>query len=161
MRPDPLSCRFRVLAAALVLFLTFLGGCSGGGSSDGVTPDPAVAFLAGDWSATRFQVTNDADPSSSHDLVSEVGARFTLDVQPSGQYTAILTFQGIANTEIGQLQVRGDEITFQVQTPCCSSNTATVETTSDGIRLHGATEYDFNSDGIREPATADIDLVKE
>src|SRR5688572_24856019 len=84
-------------ALALSCTLTTVG-CS---SDDSVGPDASIAFLVGVWEAERFVVTSKANPQTAPDLITALGATFSLDVQPSGQYTAILVFQGTPVTEIG------------------------------------------------------------
>src|SRR4051812_46439700 len=93
----PASRRFTALLLATLL-LPFLGACA----SDALLgPDADLAFLVGDWDATRFVVQSKADPKVAPELIKGLGAQFSLNVQPSGQYTAILVYQSSPFTEIG------------------------------------------------------------
>ncbi|MBW3534068.1 MAG: hypothetical protein KY453_02440 [Gemmatimonadetes bacterium] len=142
-------------ALALALLLPACGG------EEVLAPDEDLADLVGDWRATRFEVTNVADPSVSPDLIDpSIGASFTLNIQPSGQYTAILTFQQHPLTEIGELTRAGDKLVMRVLQPCCRTDRVDYSLEAGVLSLSGPTEFDFNNDGEPEDATAAIDLVR-
>jgi hypothetical protein len=136
-----------------------MAGCSG---SDGVQPDPAVEQFVGDWLATSMVLTSAANPDVHPDLI-ELGATFSVNVQPSGQYTAILLYSGQAQTEIGQLTVSGGSVTLQPSYPP-SAQPATSSYSfpdADHFVLDGNTEFDFNLDGTPEAATAHIVFARK
>lgn len=132
-----------------------------GGCGDDASTGPAdeIAFLVGDWEASRFLVRNAADPGVAPDLVA-LGATFTMNVQPSGQYTAVLTFQAVPNVQIGEITVDGGDLVLRVLQPCCRTDRAAFSQAGDGsVTLEGPTTFDFNLDGQPEAAEATIVLV--
>src|SRR3954463_14934011 len=106
--------RFLLPLSLTVLLL----GCS----DEAITANPSIANLVGDWQATRFQVTNKANSAQSPELIHDVGAQFTLDIQPSGQYTAILAYQGTPITELGTLSIDQGDLVFNVTYPSAESS---------------------------------------
>jgi hypothetical protein len=138
-----------------VLVVTLLG-CSDGT----VTANASVADLVGDWTATRFQVTNKSNPTQSPELIHDLGAQFTLDVQPSGQYTAILAYQGTPITELGTLTIDQGDLVFEVTYPASDTNRSRLTLAGRHMTLDGDTEFDFNNDGKPDAATAHIELDK-
>lgn len=153
----PVARCFRWLTGGPLVAALLLAGCSSGG----VGPKTSIAPLVGDWQATALVITSVADPSIHPDLI-QLGATFTLNVQPSGQYTAILVYNGQPKTEIGQLSVRGDSITLSPSsTTSGSATTGTYSVDSSNLTIDGDTEFDFNLDGQNEPAKAHIVFVKK
>lgn len=152
--------RGRMMAALGVIVTTLvLGAC--GSSSDLVQPDPAVAPFVGDWKATALVLTSVANPDVHPDVIS-LGATFTINVQPSGQYTAILIFSGQDHTEIGQVTVSGNSITLHPQVPPGPDATSAYSFPDpDHLVLDGETQFDFNLDGTEEAALAHIELERK
>lgn len=134
-----------------------LAGCGGTGTTD---VDPAVAPFVGDWAATKLVLTSVANPDVSPDLI-ELGAEFKLNVQPSGQYTAILIYAQQTSTEIGTLSVAGNTVTLSRDFPSPSTTTGVYTLSGNSLTLDGDTEFDFNLDGTPEPATVHFSLVKD
>lgn len=142
-----------MVAVALVAW-----GC---GSSDPIAPpadsEPIAPFV-GTWDAEVFRVTSDADTSIVADLI-EIGGRFTLNIQPSGQYTAQLAFQATDSlgiqpfVEIGQMTVTEGFVTLRPSVPPGSPvSSAYTFLTENYLRLVGPTEFDFNLDEQPDPA---------
>jgi hypothetical protein len=134
-----------------------LSACGDGG---GVGPDEALEAFVGDWSASRFVVRSRANPEIAPDLISTLGAEFTVNVQPSGQYTAILVYQSTPITELGQLEVVGDELVFHVSFPSARTTRSRFTFAGPRVTLVGDTEFDYNFDGTPEPAEATIEPIK-
>jgi hypothetical protein len=105
-------------------------------------------------------VTNKANPAQSPELIHDIGAQFTLDIQPSGQYTAILAYQGTPITELGTLTVDQGDLVFSVTYPATDTNRSRLTLSGTHMTLDGDTEFDFNNDGKPEQATAHIELNK-
>ncbi len=139
------------------LFALSFNGCK----SDAVAPDASIEALVGDWNGDVFIITSLANPDQSADLIA-AGATFTLNVQASGQYTAILIFNDQPQTEIGQLSVSGTNITLRRTYPA-PPDTTTGTYSLDGNRLtvDGETDYDFDLNGTKEPARLHFELVKQ
>jgi len=148
--------RLRAVAVGLWLAAT---GCSG---SDGVQPDPSVAPFVGDWLATSMVLTSAANPDVHPDLIA-FGATFSVNVQPSGQYTAILLYAGQARTEIGQLAVSAGSVTLRPSYPSGAQPATSSYSFSDADHfvLDGDTEFDFNLDGTPEAATAHMEFARK
>lgn len=157
---NPPGARVRRLwsAARLLVTTLFIIGC-GSSDSTGVTePDPDVAPFVGDWEAVTFDVTNLADDTEVFRVVA--AGSFTLNVQPSGFYTAVLHISGAQPIpENGQLSVIGSSVRLSPNGG--PAITASFEFMgSDRVELIGPTEFDFNFDGEPESATAHIVLER-
>ncbi len=145
------------------LLVMAAAGAGCGADAPGITEveaDPAVAPFVGDWQADVLLITSKANPEMVADLIA-IGSTFTLNVQPSGTYTAVLTFQGVAQTEIGDLSVSGSTLTMDRTFPSPQRSISTFRFEgSNRLILDGDTEFDFNLDGTPEPATAHIEPVR-
>ena len=145
------------LARLALLWAAVLAtACGGDGKVTG--PEPSVAPLVGDWAASAMVVTSLANPDVAPDLI-QLGASFTLNVQPSGQYTAILLYARQASTEIGFLSVSGNVVTMARTFPSAATSSALFTLEGNDLTLDGDTEFDFNLDGTPEPALAHLELA--
>lgn len=126
--------------AAAILALLLVVGCG----DDPTAPD--LGLLVGDWEATAMRFTSEADPEKTIDIVAE-GGRFTLNVQPSGQYTAILAIPGFApQTEIGLISVSGSTITLEVQfspTGEVRTDTGTYSVSTEILQITAKSVFNF------------------
>lgn len=141
---------------ALALVVVLAAACGG---EDPVVVDPLVSPLVGDWSATAMVVTSVANPDVAPELIA-LGASFTLNVQSSGQYTAILIYAQQASTEIGFLSVSGNVVTMTHSFPDTKTTSATYVLAGNRLTLDGDTDFDFNLDGTSEPAVAHFELER-
>jgi len=140
----------RLVLSALLVASGLLQACG----DPGVSPDPDLADLVGNWDAERFQVTNAANPEVRVDLIA-LGATYFINIQPSGGYTSTLTFQGTACTELGTLSAPGSRLVFQVETSTCApprTDSGTFEVDGDMLVIEGETVFDFDLDGSSEDA---------
>jgi len=142
---------------SLLIALLAAASCSG---DDQLEPNSSLSQLVGDWDAIRFVVKNKANPAQAPELIRELGANFTINVQPSGQYTAVLVYQGTPITEIGLLELDGGEVVFRVSYPAPGINRSRYALTAPRLVLDGDTQFDFNRDGSGDPAEAHIELNK-
>jgi len=128
--------------------------CGSGDGTTGPAPDgPSPAgFLVGSWIAEELVLTNTASPDQSVDLIAEFEARFTLDVQESGRYLAILTGFGQSSSESGTLRVSGDILTMTAEFPTARTTAGTVTQEGGRAIIQAETVFDFNLDGIPEEA---------
>jgi hypothetical protein len=125
--------------------------------SDPVAVDPAVAPFVGTWDAVVFRVTGDAPPNTVVDLLT-LGS-FWINVQPSGTYTATFQYlQGFA--VVGQLTVQSSSALTLDPRNGPPEPGMYVFATADSLVLDGATQFDFNLDGTREPAQGRTELVR-
>jgi hypothetical protein len=143
---------------SVLIFAAFMAtACSGDKSTE---PDTGIAPFVGDWAAESLVLTSQANPSISGDII-QLGATFTLNVQPSGQYTAILLYSGQSLTEIGTISVSGTTVTLHQSFPSASTSAGVFSFEGDHLIIDANTEFDFNQDGTAEPALAHFDLVKK
>jgi hypothetical protein len=83
----------------------------------------------------------------------ELGAVFTLSVQLSGRYLAILEGFGLSSSESGKLTVDGADVVFMPESPPgLPESRAVWERVGDSVILEGDSDFDFNLDGTTEPA---------
>lgn len=146
-----------VLPCALIMGV---GAC---GDSDPVSPNPEIEFLVGDWDAVRFEISPNAAPDESFDLIAE-GGSFTLNIQPSGQYTVQLTVQGVpAPPEIGTIDVEGNELIIRRTNPAPETVTrAEYAELADGhVVFSGPSLLDIDGDGTAEAITLEVEIVRE
>jgi len=122
-------------------------------------PDPALGLLVGEWNAKSLVLTSVANPQVHPDLIA-LGAAFKLDVQPSGQYTAILVYAQQASTEIGTITVSGNTMTLNRDFPTRSTSAAVFRISGNTLTMDGDTEFDFNLDGTPEDALAHFELER-
>ncbi len=150
----------RVLAIAVRAIVLVLTGVavSCGGDSSGPSETPGPDFMVGDWIATVLVVTSAVNPEVSLDLVAQ-GGTFTLSVQPSGRYTAILAGFGQASSESGTLSVEGTQVVFRRTIPSPEVSRSTWVRNGADVTLTGPTEFDLNLDGMTEDATIVIGLT--
>ena len=115
-------------------------------------PEYNPGFMVGDWLADSLVMTSVANSEVVEYLVAR-GAVFTLSVQPSGRYTAILEGFGQSSSESGRLTVDGIYVILYPEIPLGSPSQALWERVGDSVILEGESEFDFNVDGTAEPAT--------
>ena len=121
------------------------------GCGDPTEPVLNPDFMVGDWVADSLVMTSLADPQVVTDLVA-LGAMFTLSVEPSGRYTAILVAPGGSSSESGRLTVDGPNVILMPEFPPGPQSLAVWERVGDSVILEGESEFDFNTDGVDEPA---------
>ena len=127
-RARRLCCRLPAL-----LLASLLVGCGG---DDPIRPNESIAFLVGDWDAQRFLVESREDPTVKLELI-ELGAGFSINFQPSGQYTALLVYQGNPLTEIGLVEVDGNEVVFCGHAPLATHQPVPVHALREQAHAHG------------------------
>jgi hypothetical protein len=154
--------KLRSVGTTWIALLAITTAC--GGSGPGMVdpdPDPDIEAFVGRWDAEVFEITSDADTTKVARLI-ELGASFTLNVEPSGTYTATLDLSGVEEAdslgvdpfvEIGRMAVNGDFITLTPTTPAGPPVSGEVTFLgSDHFRLVAPTEFDFNFDSELDPA---------
>ena len=114
--------------------------------------------MVGEWIAESMVVTSKANPEIAPDI-TDFGATFTLSVQPSGRYLAILAGYGQSSSESGVLTVEGQYVIFMRQLPGPEESRALWERAGSSVILEGDTNFDFNLDGTMEEATLRTEIV--
>lgn len=131
-----------------------------GGDDDSTGPQVNPDFMVGEWIAESMVVTSKANPEVAPDIIQPLSnATFTLSVQPSGRYLAILAGYGQASSESGVLTVEGQYIIFMRQLPSPEESRARWGRTGSSVILEGDTDFHFNLDGIMESATHRTEIV--
>lgn len=131
--------------------------CGESDPTGGDDPSPQVALFVGDWTATTFTVTSVANDTVSVEVLDN--GSFSINVQPSGRYTATLVFLGVPIVETGSLTASESAVTLRPSGG--SAATSAYEFAGpDALTLDGPTEFDFNLDGTAESATAHIELER-
>ena len=129
-------------------------------TSDSVSPNPSVQDLVGDWEATALVLTSVANPAVSADLIAQ-GGTFTLNIQPSGHYTAILISGGAGGAELGVLSVSGSAISLRTTyPPPPDTATGTFSLSGNTLTIDAETDYEFLN-GLKELAQEHVELVKK
>ena len=123
-----------------------------GDSGDSADADYNPDFMVGDWLADSLVMTSTANSEVVANLV-ELGAVFTLSVQPPGRYTAILQGFGQSSSESGRLTVEGEYVILTPMSPPGPQSEALWERMGESVILEGESEFDFNLDGTDETAT--------
>ena len=138
------------LRLLVVMGLVTIGaiGCGSDPTEPGLNP----GFMVGDWLAESLVMTSVANPEVVADLTA-LGAVFTLSVQPSGRYTAILEGFGQSSSEFGKLTVDGGYVVLMSESPVGPESRALWEQLGESVILEGESDYDFNLGGTTEPAT--------
>lgn len=157
MSPAPFPPSVAVRRPLLVLLALLLAAC---GSDDAVGPDEDIAFLVGDWTATEILITNPENPEQVIDIV-ELGAIFTLNVQPSGQYTASMLVFGQPASALGTLEVRDDQLILHQEIPQVETQVSTYTYADGQLTMEGQTLVDINSDGEDEVVELALTLEKQ
>ena len=138
--------RQRFVVTGLIIIGTL--GCG----DDSMEPVYEPDFMVGEWLAESQVVTSVANPGVVADLTA-LGAVFTLLVQPSGRYTAIMEGFGPPSSEIGRLTVDGAEVVFIPQSPAGEESRTVWERVGESVILVGETDFDFDLDGTTEAGT--------
>ena len=138
--------RLHRYSLGFLLVSVLVAGC---GEPTEVVIDPLLEPFVGTWDAEVILVTSDADTTVVADLM--VNGSFAINVQPSGSYTATLTFGGIPLTEFGTLSVGPTVITLRPDGGQVAASVYSFQSPTY-VTVEGPTEFDFNIDGTLEPA---------
>lgn len=138
--------RYERCAFGFLLIALLAAGC---GEPTEVDIDPLLEAFVGMWDAEVILVTSDADTTQVADLMEN--GSFAINVQPSGSYTATLTFGGIPLTEFGTLSVTPTVVTLRTDQGQVAASVYSFQS-ADYVTVDGPTEFDFNLDGTLDPA---------
>ena len=160
---SPLISMLTVVLSVGIVFI----GC---GDDDGTEPEQiTLADLAGYWEAQSYEVTSNAASEISFDLVT-LGGAFTIDADDTGDFSGTaeipeamggpltLPFQGTFEL-VTQDSMR---VTFDPEIPPFLTNfTGWFELSGNTMHmLDENTSFDFDQDGVEEPATFDGVMVR-
>jgi hypothetical protein len=150
----------RLTSLPLPIILLFCGlflsmSCSDSGTEAG----KELAPLVGTWRAEVLRISNKANPSQTFDLIQE-GGEFTLSILASAQYVATLRVFGQPAVEMGTFRVSGNGFTITPTSHDGPPTSGTWRFQGETLVLDGDTEFDFNQDGTRKPASAHFQLQR-
>ncbi len=124
------------------------------GDATGVDPED----LVGTWSAFTAIATNPADPSETADLVAQ-GVSLTFVIEADGRIETIVEIQDIIDRDVGTLTVTDGEFTLVIEG---RPLTGTISRRDDTLTIDIITgmEWDFGDDGLDEPATMFLEMLR-
>ena len=144
----------------LLSFCFFLFNCESNSTDpkEKIVPD-APAEVVGNWQAIHFMVSNNANPTEIVDLISE-GFNLYLTIQSNGTYTSTFTFPGVPDeTETGTAVFTANTVT--IDTPDEDPFTMAYQVTDSSLTfVDSNSSFDFDDDGMDEPATETILLMR-
>ena len=142
---------FSVLAVAALMAC----GSSGTGPED---ENPTGTGITGSWRGFYFEMTSQADPSVSVDLV-QYGVAYSITINADSSYTASTTFLGSTVEENGVLQLSGNNITMVSPQNGTFNGTYTLSGDTLSMNLSGMA-FDFDQDGTSEAADLSTSLLR-
>ncbi len=124
------------------------------GDATGVDPED----LVGTWSAFTAVATNPADPSETADLMA-LGVSLTFVIEADGRIETIVEIQDIVDRDVGTLTVTDGEFTLVIEG---RPLTGTISRRDDTLTIDIITgmEWDFGDDGLDEPATMFLEMLR-
>jgi len=154
--------KYRARLAGIFIVLTF-SGCGGSDEDEFslVGTNTSVAEIAGNWSATRADFSrNTAGPGLKISVVDS-GGTATLQIQGNGRFTFTIMLPG-ANTDIstGRLGFDEDLLVVGYDDDPEEFDFFGIQSTMNTMSIEGPTEFDFDGDGVDEPARVTLDLVR-
>ncbi len=145
------------LGAALLVAVAV--GCSDSGDSTGPVASPSE--FVGNWLASSYIVTSIANTSLSEDLV--VGQQMTISITfTETTYSGTASFPGEpTETFSGTYTISGNQLTLN-ETGQGTPELMTYTLSGNAMTLAGSDEeYDFDDDGVEDPATFTMLLVRQ
>ncbi len=142
----------RSLALALAGSL-LLGGAA---CSDSLAPED----VAGTWNATSFVFTSVAAPATNSGNLIAQGASLSLTLNANGTLSITLNDGTGPTTDAGTYAIDGSNLSLTIDGDP-SSGTIELNGNTLTIRLTTGIEFDFDDDGVDEPATAVIVLSRQ
>ncbi len=149
------------LATAVVGALTL--GCGDGDEEECLMgpPDISTAELAGTWNATVASFSSLGNPPEVVDIIAQGGSA-TFTIMSNGRFTFSATLPGEPSETITGLIVvecRGELTIIDDDAPN-DPDFATFTLSGNSLQLSVEAEFDFNGDGIDEPAFLFLELQR-
>lgn len=153
--------------------MALLGALAGCAGDDGVVPlDPTQEGLPGAWRATEFSIADQADPTVRLDLVV-LGGSMTLSITPSGAFAGTAVVPGVLYDQPGfvtipltglvrPIDAHKMRIDFVPEVPPFFIAFAPAFTLDERTLtfVDPDTRFDFDGDGLTEPATTTASLTR-
>ncbi len=144
------------LGAALLVAVA--AGCSDSGDSTGPVASPSE--FVGDWLASSYVVTNIANTAETADLIVQ-GLTLSITFTET-TYSGTAAFTGEpTETFSGTYTISGNQLTLN-ETGKGTPELMTYTLSGNAMTLAGSDEeYDFDNDGVEDPATFTMLLAKQ
>lgn len=122
--------------------------------------EPSIESISGTWSIEKYEFVNAANTAERVDLVA-LGLTGTVNLNDNGQYVATITEPGFdPETVTGTWSYTADTFTLQ-ETGSSGNSQFDMDVGNDVLTLTGAdAEFDFDDDGIPEPAKWNVTLER-
>lgn len=137
---------------AALLLLASLAAC-------GDATGPEEPDLSGTWDAISAVVTNPARPSQSLDLV-DAGIALRIVISATGVAEVRITRAGETEIQRGTISTSDGSVTLVLDNEP-SEGTYTLRGGILTLDLHTGVQWDFEDDGLDEPATLVAVLVRQ
>jgi hypothetical protein len=129
----------RAVVAAAAVFTLACG--------DSLAPED----IAGTYEATTMVFTSQADPNTTSDVLA-AGYSFTIQFNANGTLETTFAIGGSTDTDSGTYAIDGNDITLDIDgDPATGTIDRSGETLT--IVLTTGVEFDFDDNGVDEPAT--------
>ena len=124
-------------------------------------PANIPAEVVGNWEASNYLISNNANPTDLVDLIFE-GYNLYLSLQTNGTYSSTLTFPNEPDdTETGTATFLNNTVTINPSNDDPFTMTYQLVTDSILTFIDPNSTFDFDEDGMDEAATETIILVKQ
>jgi hypothetical protein len=122
--------------------------------------EPSIESISGTWDIVKFEYVSVENSSQRVDLVA-LGMTGTVNLNDNGQYAATTEEPGFPpETVTGTWSYTADTFTL-VETGSTGDATFDMSIGNDVLTLTGAnSDYDFDDDGIPEPAKWNVTLER-
>jgi hypothetical protein len=146
-----------------MLTILMVGALAVGCGDDDDTTGVTINDLAGTWNGTSVELTWNAVPTVSVDLV-QLGLTITLDVVTNGTYTfAASLAQQTVEMVTGDFNLTGSNrfsLTDDDEPGVTWSGTFTLSGNNLSVRLEDVTLFDFDDDGENDESLMEADFVR-
>ncbi len=137
------------VASALVAL-----ACSGDGSS---TPS---SNLVGTWNVSKYELVSTSSPSTKVELISQ-GGTATIVMKSDGTYQGTSKLPGEPSESVTGTWSASSDVLTMTQVGMSGNMQFNYSLSGSTLTLTGAdAEWDFNGDGVEEPAKLNIAATK-
>ena len=154
----------RLFGILTCLILTLAIGCSSDDDGDGTNPTVGALILqniVGNWTATSAAFTTiNSNPVLSRDVVADGGA-CDLSIFPDQRFSLVVRNPGVPDPQIttGLLVADGNFIFVRFDDDPTNEIPWDFTISGDNLTVSGPLDYDFESDGVFEEATAAMQFI--
>ena len=152
------STRFALVVLTSGLLAAGCGGNPNSPSDDDAPP--TVAQIVGTWTATSVRVAPQLDQSQFTDLVQQGGSA-TLTISANDRFTFVENYPTRptnTRTRTGSLRFEGGFLVMVADDTPNDPISWLKSGSDDRMELEGDDTFDFDNDGIREPARFSYDF---